>query len=190
MLRFRALIRKSRQAGRRAQHMTMSSRILAIGLMLVLLSGASPAIPASALAPLAPVRMPTQPPTFGLNSHLASRYPDPSSMDVPASILSDLGVGWVREDFHWHRVEPRPDAWDWTFTDAAMRAILKRDIQVLGVLGPSVGWGTPEPSDTPNDVSYYPPDPDAFDDYVRGVVSRYRRYIHTWEIWNEPDYGV
>ncbi|MBX0330113.1 glycosyl hydrolase [Oscillochloris sp. ZM17-4] len=165
-------------------------RLSAIIVVLLLLAGAAPATPARALAPLAPAAVPASPPSFGLNSHLASRYPDPSSMDVPASMLTDLGVTWVREDFHWHRVEPRPDAWDWTFTDAAMRAILSRDIQVLGVLGPSVGWGTPYPGDTPNDVSYYPPDPDAFDAYVRAVVTRYRRYIHHWEIWNEPDHGV
>lgn len=130
---------------------------------------------------------PVGPPAFGLNTHLATRYPDPTSMDIPAAVVADLGVPWVREDFHWHRVQPAPDVWDWTFTDAAMRALLTRDIQVLGVLGPSVGWATDYPEDTPNDVSFYAPDPDRFDDYVRAVVTRYRRYIHHWEIWNEPD---
>ncbi|MEI7643775.1 MAG: glycosyl hydrolase [Chloroflexales bacterium] len=169
---------------------TIGYRLSAILIVLLLLAGAAPAIPAQALAPRAPAAVPASPPSFGLNSHLASRYPNPSSMDGPADMIRDLGVGWVREDFHWHRVEPRRDAWDWTFTDAAMRAILSRDIQVLGVLGPSVGWGTPYQGDTPSDVSYYSPDPAAFDAYVRAVVTRYRRYVHHWEIWNEPDHGV
>lgn len=130
---------------------------------------------------------PVGPPSFGVNSHLATRYPDPTSMDVPVEVLEDLGVQWVREDFHWHRVQPARDVWDWTFTDAAMRAILKQDIEVLGVLGPSVGWATANQRDVPNDVSYYAPDPDLFVDYVRAVVTRYRRYIDHWEIWNEPD---
>ena len=129
-------------------------------------------------------------PSFGLNSHLATRYTDPSSMEVPAAALSDLGVDWVREDFHWHRVQPRPDMWDWTFTDAALQSLLVRGINVLGVLGPSVGWATPYPNDTPNDVSYYAPNPDLFVEYARGVVSRYHRYVDYWEIWNEPDDGV
>ena len=169
---------------------TIGYRLSAVIIVLFLLASAAPPIPVQALAPRARAAMSAHPPSFGLNSHLASRYPDPSSMDVPASLLSDLSVGWVREDFHWHRVEPRRDAWDWTFTDAAMRAILSRNIQVLGVLGPSVGWGTPYAGDTLNDVSYYPPDPDAFDAYVRAVVTRYHRYVHHWEIWNEPDLGV
>ncbi len=126
-------------------------------------------------------------PSFGLNSHLATRYPDPTSMGRPATIVRDLGVQWVREDFHWHRIQPAPDVWDWTFNDAAMRALLNRDIEVLGVLGPSVGWATPYRNDPLNDVSYYAPDHDLFLDYVRAVVTRYRRYVDYWEVWNEPD---
>lgn len=137
-----------------------------------------------------PSKVAATPPAFGLNSHLATRYPDPSSMDVPAALVSELGVSWVREDFHWHRVQPRPDMWDWTFTDAAMRALLSRNINVLGVLGPSVGWATPHSGDVANDVSYYAPDTAAFVEYARGVVTRYRRYVHHWEIWNEPDHPV
>lgn len=159
--------------------------LLLLGLLL--LTGTTAPLPATELAAAAPVS-PAGAPAFGLNSHLATRYPDPSSMDVPAGLVSELGVGWVREDFHWHRVQPRPDAWDWTFTDAAMRALLSREIEVLGVLGPSVGWATSYSGDTPNDVSYYAPDPVAFGEYVRGVVTRYRRYIHHWELWNEPDH--
>lgn len=152
-------------------------------------AAAAPAAPARAIEPFV-VREPIAPPAFGLNSHLATRYPDPTSMDVPAALVSDLGVSWVREDFHWHRLQPRPGMWDWTFTDAAMRALVGRGINVLGVLGPSVGWATPYPHDTANDVSYYAPDPDAYVEYVRGVVTRYRLYVKYWEIWNEPDHAI
>ena len=135
----------------------------------------------------APLPPPTSTPSFGLNSHLITRYPDPNGMDVPAQAVADLQVGWVREDFHWHRIQPNPQTYDWTFSDAAMRALLSRNVQVLGVLGPSVGWATPQANDPENDVSYYPPDPQSFANYARAVVQRYRRYVHYWEIWNEPD---
>jgi hypothetical protein len=126
-------------------------------------------------------------PSFGLNTHLATRYLDPATMNIPADAISDLGVSWVREDMHWHRVQPTPETWDWTFTDAAMRELLVRDINVLAVLGPSVGWATPYPGDVPNDVSYYEPDLERFLMYVRAVVERYHEHIDYWEIWNEPD---
>ncbi len=134
--------------------------------------------------------MPVSEPTFGLNSHLATRYPDPTSMHIPGAALTDLGVQWVREDFHWHRIQPERDVWDWSFNDAAVRELVRRDIQILGVLGPSVGWATPYTGDQRHAVSYYAPDPDLFEDYVRGVVARYRRYVKHWEIWNEPDHAL
>jgi hypothetical protein len=146
-------------------------------------------LPARHGVPLAPLPAPTERPSFGLNSHLATRYPDPQTMAVPAQIVADMGVGWVREDFHWHRVQPNPVGFDWTFTDAAMRALLQRNVQILGVLGPSVGWATAQRGDPDNDVSYYPPDPQAFAEYARAVVRRYHRYIHHWEVWNEPDHN-
>src|SRR5262245_38564383 len=142
----------------------------------------------SAMAIAMPEPAPVGLPSFGLNSHLITRYPDPSSMNVPAQAVADLKVEWVREDFHWHRIQPTSLGYDWTFTDAAMRALLQRGIKVLGVLGPSVGWATPYQGDPDNDVSYYPPNPDDFAAYARAVVLRYRRYVHHWEIWNEPDH--
>ncbi|MCG8353652.1 MAG: glycosyl hydrolase [Chloroflexales bacterium] len=165
----------------------MLSRLLVILLVPILLLTSSGVDSQPALAILNEDSRPSGPASFGLNSHLATRYPDPSTMATPAAHVAELGVPWVREDLHWHRVEPRPDVWDWTFTDAALRELLSRDIEVLGVLGPSVGWATPFPGDTPNDVSFYAPDPDLFIEYVRAVVNRYHLYIHYWEIWNEPD---
>jgi polysaccharide biosynthesis protein PslG len=168
--------------------LTFTTRfILTCILLPVLIASAAP--PALA-APLGQINAPppVNSPAFGINSHLATRYPDPSSMAVPAEAVAELGVRWVREDLHWHRVQPSPDVWDWTFTDAALRELLSRNINVLGVLGPSVGWATPQRNDTPNDVSYYPPDTERFLEYVRGVVTRYRRYVKYWEVWNEPDH--
>lgn len=168
----------------------MPRRFLPVLLILVVLLVSSEVVTQPLPIPTAYSAGPVGAPSFGVNSHLATRYPDPTSMDVPAGVVEDLGVQWVREDFHWHRIQPAPDVWDWTFTDAAMRALLKRDIEVLGVLGPSVGWATSTRLDEPHDVSYYAPDPDRFVEYVRAVVTRYRRYIDHWEIWNEPDNAI
>ena len=124
---------------------------------------------------------------FGINTHLATRYTNPAGMDVPAEIVAQSGAGWAREDVHWWRVEPRDGEWDWTFTDAAFRALLQRGIKIVGVLGHPPGWATPYPSDAPNNVSFYAPDQQRFVEYARAVVKRYSAYVHHWEIWNEPD---
>ncbi|MEP7190440.1 MAG: glycosyl hydrolase, partial [Roseiflexaceae bacterium] len=91
------------------------------------------------------------------------------------------------EDIHWYRVEPWLGNYDWSYTDAAMRALLQRGINVVGVLGHPPGWATPYSGDDANGFSFYPPDPDRFAAYAYAVVNRYGRYVHHWEVWNEPD---
>ncbi|KAB8145048.1 hypothetical protein F8S13_04235 [Chloroflexia bacterium SDU3-3] len=124
---------------------------------------------------------------FGINTHLATRYTDLASMDVPAALVANAGAGWAREDVHWWRVEQTQGRWDWSYTDAAFRALLSRGVQVVGVLGHPPGWATPYTGDAPNDVSFYAPDQQLFVAYARAVVQRYGAYIKHWEIWNEPD---
>ncbi|MDQ2998788.1 MAG: glycosyl hydrolase [Chloroflexota bacterium] len=124
---------------------------------------------------------------FGLNTHLASRYPDLLTMHTPADAVAQSGAGWAREDIHWYRIEPWLGNYDWSYTDAAMRALLQRGVNVVGVLGHPPGWATPYSGDDANGFSFYPPDPDRFAAYAYAVVSRYGRYVHHWEVWNEPD---
>ena len=147
----------------------------------------------SQAASLAPVTvlgqrvLPAGPPSFGLNSHLATRCLNLACVSEGAGMVADLGLAWVREDLHWHRVQPQPDTWDWEYTDKAITELRQRNLNILGVLGPSVGWATSFPNDLPNDVSFYPPDLDRFVAYTRATVSRYKEQIHYWEVWNEPD---
>ncbi|GIV88927.1 MAG: glycosyl hydrolase [Chloroflexus sp.] len=133
------------------------------------------------------IRTPTGPLAIGINSHLATRYPDAATMPIPAAIVADLGVQWVREDLHWHRIQPQPDVWDWVFTDAALYALSRQRVRILGVLGPSVGWATADPTDRPDLISFAPPDENAFVTYAGAVVQRYKHLIKHWQIWNEPD---
>jgi hypothetical protein len=124
---------------------------------------------------------------FGLNTHLATRYPNTQTIDVPADMIVQAGVTWAREDIHWYRIQRSPGAWDWSFNDAAMRALLRRNVNVVGVLGHPPGWATPFPGDDPSNISFYAPDPQQFAEFAYAVVKRYGRYVHHWEVWNEPD---
>lgn len=162
--------------------------ILNILILLLVSSGAALPTPEPLHQNISRQQSPLGEPSFGVNAHLATRYPDGATMDIPGSILTELGVSWVREDFHWYRIQPQADVWEWGFNDRAVRELIKRNINVLGVIGgPSAPWATPYPRDHDQYASFYAPDTDAFVRYAQAVVTRYRRYIHHWEIWNEPD---
>ncbi len=141
------------------------------------------------IAPAAPERYapPLDDAPFGLNTHLASRYPDLETIDRPVAVIEDAGAGWVREDIHWYRIQPDPNTWDWSFTDAMVRELARRNIKIVGVLGHPPGWATPYSGDRPSAISFYAPDPQRFAEFSRAVAERYHRYIDHWEIWNEPD---
>jgi hypothetical protein len=162
--------------------------ILPVLVIVALLVPAVAPPPESSLAVAEAPRLMSNGSPFGINSHLATRYWDPASMSIPADVVARLGVGWAREDFHWFRIQPTPDApYDWTYTDEAVRALSRRGVNILGVIGHPPGWATPFPGDAPHGVSFYAPDPQRFAAFAAAVAQRYRNYISHWEIWNEPD---
>ncbi|HEY0604668.1 MAG TPA: beta-galactosidase [Herpetosiphonaceae bacterium] len=126
---------------------------------------------------------------FGLNSHIASRYPDYGSLSRPAGLVKDLALGWVREDVQWSRVEPQPGRFDWSWHDKVFDLHRSTGVNIIGVIGPAVGWATPEPSDPGNGVSYFAPDPDRYAAFAKAVAARYKGKVQAWEIWNEPENG-
>lgn len=124
---------------------------------------------------------------FGINTHLATRTTDMAKIDTAADLIVRAGAGWAREDIHWYRVQPTADTWDWSYTDAAIGALVTRGVQVVGVIGHPPGWATPDSADSPLGYSFSAPDPQLFAAFAQAVAVRYSRYVTHWEIWNEPD---
>ena len=124
---------------------------------------------------------------FGINTHLATRLREPTSIDTGVQLIADSGVSWVREDVHWYRVQRTPHAAYWDYYDRTFRQLAAHHINILGVLGHAPGWATMEPNDDPYGISFYAPDPDLFAQWAAHTVARYRGIIHYWQIGNEPD---
>lgn len=124
---------------------------------------------------------------FGINTHLSTRYTNIDTMSIPADLISQAGAGWAREDIHWYRIQPNPNTWDWSFTDAALRVLVQRNIKIVGVLGHPPGWATPYGGDGFSEISFFAPNPERFAAFAQAVAQRYSNYVHHWEIWNEPD---
>jgi hypothetical protein len=120
---------------------------------------------------------------FGLNTHMASRYPEVTTLGTPASVAAESGIGWAREDFQLSRIAVGPGRYDWGFHDQAINELRSRNIQVIGLLnGPTPGWMSGR-----SDTQFVAPDPQAFATFAAAVVERYKDRISHWEIWNEPE---
>ncbi len=124
---------------------------------------------------------------FGVNSHIASRYPIYETLDVPADTVRQLGAGWVREDFQISRIMPAPDRFDWGWHDRMVDLFQARGIQIIGLLnGPTPAWMHGQAGG----ARFIPPDPQTFARFAAAVVERYRGRIQYWEVWSEPDNAI
>jgi hypothetical protein len=94
-------------------------------------------------------------------------------------LIAALGVSVLRLEFPWPLIEPRRGAFDWRRSDAIIRKARRFRVQVLPVLVYTPGWAANGRSD--------PPGARQFARFVRAFATRYRRAIHYYELWNEPD---
>lgn len=107
-------------------------------------------------------------------------------------LAASAGVGWVRIDLDWSKIEATRGSLDWAFVDRAVGLAAERDIRVLGILAYTPEWARPEGT-----TDKHPPDgDDGFANLAAAAVRRYgpdsprsdlRNTITHWEIWNEPN---
>lgn len=94
--------------------------------------------------------------------------------------FAELGVSVVRYGLPWHRVNPAPGQWDWSFPDATLERLLELEIQPIVDL---VHYGLPPWIQG----AYTNPDfPDLMAEYAVRVAERYRGRIFCYTPLNEP----
>lgn len=118
---------------------------------------------------------------FGTQSSHIKLYP-PSTMDAELNTVQAAGIGWLRCDFAWFDLEYNQGVWNFAGTDRLVDEAERRGVSLLGILGTSPPW-----ANGGNTWNWPPTDMDAWRNYVRTVVSRYRGRVPAWEIWNEEN---
>lgn len=113
---------------------------------------------------------------FGMGVYLY-RYSDPAQMDRAAQTARNIGVKWSREEFYWGSIERRKGEFDWSFYDRVVGTAKRHGISVYGLLDYWSDWTKPYTTEGIEDYCRY----------VRAVVGRYKKDIHHWEVWNEPN---
>jgi hypothetical protein len=115
--------------------------------------------------------------SWGMGLYLMRYEGEPELMDRAAGMARDIGVKWSREEFSWAMIEPKKGQFDWRFFDRVVATAKSNGISVYGLLDYWSPWTKPYTAEGIEDYCRY----------VRAVVQRYKRDIHHWEIWNEPN---
>jgi beta-glucosidase/6-phospho-beta-glucosidase/beta-galactosidase len=96
------------------------------------------------------------------------------------ALFAELGLRTVRYGLPWHRINPRPGLWDFSFADRALERLLGLGIQPVVDL---VHYGLPPWIER----AWLHPDLPAFmAEYAGRVAERYRGRIHAYTPLNEP----
>ncbi|HVO33825.1 MAG TPA: beta-galactosidase [Elusimicrobiota bacterium] len=114
----------------------------------------------------------------GWNSH----HYTPEGIERAAELMRGAGVGWVRMDFLWVDIEPRPGRFEFERYDRIVATLQARGLSVLGILEYNPAWRS-----VPWNTA---PEPEAYVRYARAVVRHFKDRVKYWEIWNEPDQAV
>ncbi|MFO7976702.1 MAG: family 1 glycosylhydrolase [Candidatus Hydrogenedentota bacterium] len=101
--------------------------------------------------------------------------------------LEKLGVDLMRIDFHWHRIQPDPDTWDFSYFDAYLDAAEKHKIHVLALLVFDNNAVETNEEGAQKGKYIAPEDVPLYLEYIRRTVTRYKDRVYAWELWNEPD---
>lgn len=96
------------------------------------------------------------------------------------ALLGEAGVRVARYGIPWHRVQPRPGAWEWDFVDRAVDRLLELGVEPIIDL---VHYGLPRWIEG----AYLHPDfPRLMADYTASVAERLRGRVFAYTPLNEP----
>lgn len=117
---------------------------------------------------------------LAISSHI-SKSAEPSwKRDFEIDKLVGAGVGMLRTDFSWSRIEPEDGLWQFDGYDVMVDACLAAGIRVDALLDYGVDWAMPG-------GSHDEIDPEVWADYTGTVASHFRDRIDLYEIWNEQN---
>lgn len=118
-------------------------------------------------------------------------------------LVKRLGVTWMRDwTLKWEHVEPTRGEYKWRLPDEQIGRALGLDMNVLCMFPfPSAEWSSSAAPELKTNQypgnrirqSYAPTDIPAMQRYMAACVERYKKNVHTWEIFNESidtDYSL
>jgi hypothetical protein len=121
---------------------------------------------------------------------LCEDYPEetttPAIMRGDMELLKRTGVRVLRISFGWDAIETSKGTYNWLFWDEYVKmAVEEYGITLVPYVCYTPSWNST--GDTTNFWNHTPKEYEAFGAFMEALVTRYKKWIKTWELWNEPD---
>ncbi|UCE07336.1 MAG: cellulase family glycosylhydrolase, partial [bacterium] len=106
-------------------------------------------------------------------------------------LLKRTGVNLLRISFGWDAIEAKKDQYDWLFWDDYVKmAVDEYGVTLIPYICYMPKWNSKGAADTLYFWNYPPVEAEQFGEFMQAIVSRYKKWIKTWELWNEPDIWI
>jgi hypothetical protein len=113
---------------------------------------------------------------------------------LAADLADRLHARWIKQQLQWGVFEHQQGQIDWTGFDNIINAAHERGLRVMLSIPTAPAWTHPDlqPSvppgeNDPDAIDGPPDDPQAYADFVRQVVQRYKGKVQAIEVWNEQN---
>ena len=101
-------------------------------------------------------------------------------------LLKRSGINLLRISFGWDAIEAQRDTYTWGFWDDYVKiATDEYGITLIPYICYTPQWNSS--GDSTNFWNHTPRDYQEYGQFVYDLVMRYKRWIKSWELWNEPD---
>lgn len=106
-------------------------------------------------------------------------------------LLKRSGIKYLRISFGWDAIEYEKDKYDWLFWDDFVKTgVEEYGITMIPYVCYTPAWNSTEPSDSALYWNIPAVDMEEWGEFMFDLVTRYKDYIKTWELWNEPDIWI
>ena len=120
---------------------------------------------------------------LGVNADLRGMASD--DLESMAVSLRDQGIRHVRQPFAWDRIEPAPDAFDWSPYDPIVNVLGAHDIAVVAVITSAPDWAS-ESTDAAAEATP-PADLEDLRIFVDALMARFGDQVQYLQIWEQPN---
>ena len=129
-------------------------------------------------------------------------YANGNSRRIPEeyTLLDEMGVHWMLQDFLWDVIQPHKDTWNWSVHDKYTSDAADRNKKIMGLLLYDTPWIHGEFNSQTRryacghtqrqvniGIAAGESEISAYCEYVRETVKRYKGKVSAWGIWNEPN---
>lgn len=106
-------------------------------------------------------------------------------------LLKRSGIKYLRISFGWDAIEYEKDKYDWLFWDDFVKTgVEEYGITMLPYVCYTPAWNSTEPIDSALYWNIPPVDMEEWGEFMFDLTTRYKKWIKTWELWNEPDIWI